>query len=257
MTEVHTLITDTLMGALAAALGAALLRRPQSPLPARLWGYAFLGFALAALSAGAWHGFHVSLGARVSFWIWRVTVYSIGAFGLAAVSGTILASTDGRARAALLILMGTITAAYGVHVATHRAFIYVLAFQGAAMVLLLSIHAYSASERRDPASPWMIAGVLVSAMGATAQAARLSPHPSFDHNDLFHVVQMVGSYLFFRGAGLLGAGPGEEAVRGLILGLRERGYPAPTRSATSSTSAGQAPRLARGSHPWCRCRAGH
>jgi hypothetical protein len=213
MTELHTVVTDTLMGTLAAALGVALLLQPgplllqpgppSRSLPTRLWAAAFLGFAVAALSGAAWHGFHVALGPRVSFWIWKVTVYAIGLFGLSAVTGSILASTEGRARAALLALMGTISAVYFVHMATHREFVYVLAFQAAAMTLLFSIHAHGAWKARDAASPWMIAGVLVSTLGAAAQAARLSPHPSFDHNDLFHVVQMVGSYLFFRGARLL------------------------------------------------------
>jgi len=34
---------------------------------------------------------------------------------------------------------------------------------------------------------------------ALVQAFRLAPHPQFNHNDLFHVVQMGALYLLYRG----------------------------------------------------------
>jgi hypothetical protein len=50
---------------------------------------------------------------------------------------------------------------------------------------------------------WLIAGVLVSLVAAIVQARRLAPHRHFNHNDLYHVIQMAALYAFYRGGALL------------------------------------------------------
>jgi hypothetical protein len=45
--------------------------------------------------------------------------------------------------------------------------------------------------------------VLVSLVAAIVQARRLAPHRQFNHNDLYHVIQMVALYAFYRGGTLL------------------------------------------------------
>jgi hypothetical protein len=43
----------------------------------------------------------------------------------------------------------------------------------------------------------------VAAVAGAIQWARLAPHVHFNHNDLFHVVQMASLYLLYRGGLLL------------------------------------------------------
>ena len=45
---------------------------------------------------------------------------------------------------------------------------------------------------------YLLAGVLVCLAGAYVQMARLIPHRLFNHNDLFHVVLVIGSGLLFE-----------------------------------------------------------
>ena len=47
---------------------------------------------------------------------------------------------------------------------------------------------------------WHAAGLLVSIVGLVIQQGHLSPHPNFNHNDLFHCIQIVALWCFFRGA---------------------------------------------------------
>jgi hypothetical protein len=49
----------------------------------------------------------------------------------------------------------------------------------------------------------MIAGVLVSFVAGLVQAFRVSPNRWFNHNDLYHVIEIVALYLFYRGGVLL------------------------------------------------------
>ena len=46
---------------------------------------------------------------------------------------------------------------------------------------------------------WMLAGVAVSVMGALVQASGFALHAHFNHNDLYHVIQIGAMFLFYRG----------------------------------------------------------
>jgi hypothetical protein len=54
--------------------------------------------------------------------------------------------------------------------------------------------------RGRPESRYLLAGILVCLFGACVQIGRLAPHRLFNHNDLFHVVLMVGAGLLFQAA---------------------------------------------------------
>ncbi|MFA5516389.1 MAG: hypothetical protein WDA20_08890, partial [Desulfuromonadales bacterium] len=57
--------------------------------------------------------------------------------------------------------------------------------------------------RRRPAAGWIAGGILVSFVAAGVQATRLAPHPFFNHNDLYHIIQIGAFYLLYRGGRLL------------------------------------------------------
>jgi hypothetical protein len=50
---------------------------------------------------------------------------------------------------------------------------------------------------------WILSGVAVSVLSAAIQRSGYDVHVHFNHNDLYHVVQIAGLYLFYRGASLL------------------------------------------------------
>jgi hypothetical protein len=49
---------------------------------------------------------------------------------------------------------------------------------------------------------WLRAGAVLSVAGLLIQLGRVSFHPNFNHNDLYHCVQTVALYFLFRGARL-------------------------------------------------------
>jgi hypothetical protein len=53
---------------------------------------------------------------------------------------------------------------------------------------------------RDPASRWILAGVGVSVLAAGVQASGLALHRHFNHNDLYHVIQIAAMILLYAGA---------------------------------------------------------
>ncbi len=50
---------------------------------------------------------------------------------------------------------------------------------------------------------WLKRAIAVSVAGLAVLVLKLSPHRHFNHNDLFHAVQMGGLYCLYRGAALL------------------------------------------------------
>ena len=57
-------------------------------------------------------------------------------------------------------------------------------------------------RHRDDYSKWLSLAVLVNLAGAAVQMSRVRLHAYFNHNDLFHVIQLVAMVLFYRGATL-------------------------------------------------------
>ena len=55
-------------------------------------------------------------------------------------------------------------------------------------------------SRRGRNTKWHAAGLILSVVGLVIQQGHLSIHPSFNHNDLFHCVQIVALCCFFCGA---------------------------------------------------------
>jgi hypothetical protein len=60
-----------------------------------------------------------------------------------------------------------------------------------------------APERRQAGVRWLKRGILVSAVGLVILVGKLSLHQHFNQNDMYHLVQMVGLYCFYRGACIL------------------------------------------------------
>jgi hypothetical protein len=55
-------------------------------------------------------------------------------------------------------------------------------------------------EKRHRGHQWLKGGILVTAIGLLIQVSGWSIHEHFNHNDIYHLVQMVGIYFFYRGA---------------------------------------------------------
>lgn len=68
-------------------------------------------------------------------------------------------------------------------------------------LLLLALLALGG--RRRPGARSLLAGVLVGFAGALVQRSGFALHPHFNHNDLFHVVEMAGVWLYYRAAAAL------------------------------------------------------
>lgn len=203
LAEPMTLMTDYALAALGVWLGLRTWRAaaPGSD-PRRTWAAAFWAVAAAAALGGSAHGFAPYLSASAASLLWRATMLAIGL-----TSGLLLwaaaRAVAPRGRRALALLGWAIVAevaAYGVWVcAVDDDFSAAVLQYGGAMAIVLAIHLVLAARGRRGAR-WIAGGIVVSFAAAAIQQAGIAPHPRFNHNDLYHVVQMVGLWLLYLGA---------------------------------------------------------
>lgn len=85
----------------------------------------------------------------------------------------------------------------------HRSLWNITLFQiGLGSAFMISGALTSAISRRDEATQWLIGGVVLSLLGLGVQQGGIGLGPNFNHNDLYHCVQIGALYLFYRGARL-------------------------------------------------------
>jgi hypothetical protein len=70
-----------------------------------------------------------------------------------------------------------------------------------------------ATSRREGVL-WLKRAIAVSVAGLAVLVLKLSPHVHFNHNDLYHAIQMGGLYCLYRGADLLEGLSGSDRRRG-------------------------------------------
>ena len=57
--------------------------------------------------------------------------------------------------------------------------------------------------QREAVLPGLVGGVLVSLVAGIIQARRIGVHRYFNHNDVYHVIQVIALFLVYRGGALL------------------------------------------------------
>jgi Family of unknown function (DUF6962) len=206
ITEPTTMLTDYLLGGLALWFAWKLARQGRSSAqqPVVLWAVAFAGLAAAAFSGGTYHGFAEHLGSAALTISWKVVVYAIGTVSLALSCAATMAAFQGRPRRVLIGLAAAKFIAYAAWMVQHDDLIYAILDYAPALLYVLVLQAWAWS-RHEESGPWIVAGVLVSFAAAAVQQSGFALHQYFNHNDLYHVIQMAGVYLLYRGGRLLGA----------------------------------------------------
>jgi hypothetical protein len=92
---------------------------------------------------------------------------------------------------------------------THRALwnltIYAVGASGAFMTA--GVHA-AYIRREDGTVRWLVLGILVTIIGGIVQQSGIRRGEHFNHNDVYHLIQIVGLYFFFRCAQTVRDRPG-------------------------------------------------
>ena len=188
MSEPTTLVTDYLLFVAALVFAVRLWRG------FRAWSLAFVFTALASLLGGTYHGFVHVLTPFAADVTWKATVFSIGLASFFFLLGT------AHALAAFAVVKLILYTSWMI---THDAFVWVILDYGVTLLIIAAVQIAAWIRERAPSAPWVIGSIAVSIIGALVQASGFTLHRHFNHNDLYHVIQLVALWLLYRGGRLM------------------------------------------------------
>ena len=193
------MLTDYALAGVTGWLAWSLFRSREGQRSRSLWALAFAALALGAALGGTWHGFAPLFAETAVLLLWKATVFSVGIASFGMLSGSAVATTAGGIRSALVAVAAAKLAIYLGWMLGHSAYIYVILDTGSALAAIAVLHLWSAARARDPASRWMLGAAGVSVSAAAVQASGFALHRHFNHNDLYHVIQVAAMFLFWAG----------------------------------------------------------
>lgn len=192
-TELTTGATDAIIAFEAIACAALLWRfRAADAFKVGIWAWVFGLLTVASVLGAIAHALAISEGLRAV--LWRPLYLSLGLVVALFALGAVY-DWKGR-RAAVRLLPIVLPAALGFFVVTQMlsgAFLVFVLYEAVAMLVALGIYGTLAIRGRRGAG-LVALGVLLSIIAAGIQATgsiRLDLIVPFDHNGVFHLVQMV------------------------------------------------------------------
>lgn len=192
--EPATLLTDVVLAALSWWFAWKLSVRTADA-SRRWWSRAFVCVGAGSLVGGLWHGFHGAMSPGLDASWWRLCLLLTLASSLCLWQATAIKFPP--QRATFWPRLGWVKALACATVAmAWPEFSVVLADFAASMLFLATRSVVAAPQ---PGTRYFLAGVALFALGGVVQAAQWAPHHNFNHNDLFHVIQLGGNWLIYLG----------------------------------------------------------
>lgn len=199
--ELTTSATDVILALLNFGLAWSLLRSMKDKRKGRIWAAALMLLGLAAATGAVRHGFAWDEGMR--WWFRQPLNLCLGlAMGLF-VTGMVYDLR--RASLPRYLLPGMLFIGllfYAVTLTIEGSFIVFIAYEATALLTALCVYLYLGSRKQFPGAYLMAGGIVVSIAAAVIQATKVLHFTliwEFDHNGVFHLVQLPGVWLLYAG----------------------------------------------------------
>lgn len=200
--EPATLITDYLLAMLGGVCGWRLRCLAGGENVPQLWWSRALWFsAMAAAVGGSHHGFGPMLSAGASEALWRATLLLIGLTGAAMALMLVHEMAPQAHRRRWQWFVWAKFGAFALLGLARPVFLVAMIDYGLAMVALAAAALFTRRPWRGP----MLAAIALSALAAAVQQGQWGFSARFNHNDVYHVIQGCGVFLFYRAGRHLGA----------------------------------------------------
>lgn len=202
-TEQTTAATDVIMAILALIVTIKVNQAGKNIdlKKTRIWVWAFGLLTFASATGAIAHGFQMSK--LTNFIFWQPLNLALGvAIGLF-VAGVVYDFMNySLPRTLIPALMVVATLFYTVTVMIPNAFIVFIIYEAIAMLFSFIVYTVLATRNKVKGSGLMAAGILVTIIAAAIQAIETIKFTfiwEFDHNGIFHIVQMIGILILLRG----------------------------------------------------------
>lgn len=211
-TELTTGATDALLGILAYGCVLYLSRyRQVDRWKVGIWMWVLGILAAAALLGAIIHGFDLSH--ALSQLLWRPLFFLLGLLvALFVVAAAYDMSGRSAARRVLVLMIPLSIAFFGITQLASGTFLAFIVYEALAMCLALGIYVSLAARRQLRGADLMAAAILLNIVAAGIQASSSVSFTlvwPFDHNGVFHLVQIMAVVVLMFGlrAALCNAAP--------------------------------------------------
>lgn len=200
-TELTTAVTDAAVGILCLAVVWWLVAIPVNATWKRaLWCWVFGLLGLASVLGAVVHGLELSESVRAV--LWRPLYLSLGlTVALFVIGGIYDWRGEAAARALLPWAVGIGASFFALTQLLGGAFLIFVVYEAIAMVATLAMYVFLSTTRRLAGATMITVGIGLSIVAAAVQASALSVRliVPFDHNGLFHVVQLIATTALANG----------------------------------------------------------
>ena len=193
-TELTTSATDAVLAIECAVILVYLWRHPTGGRwRIRLWCWAFGLLGVGSFLGAVVHGLEMPQALRAA--LWKPLYLSLGLVIAIFLVGALL---DWRGRVAATRLLpwslGLGVIFFGLTEFLGRGFIVFVVYEAAGMVVALAIYSFLAVTNRLRGAAVVATAILLNLVAGAAQASSVSftVFVPFDHNGVFHLIQMVG-----------------------------------------------------------------
>ena len=157
----------------------------------------FLFMGLAGLFGALTHGFGPDISQRNHQFLWRITLVCIGLTTVFMLLGGLTHILPDPSWIHWLPVIGLII--FIAAIFKNDKFKTVVLFYVPGMILVLVMMVVSYFTTHNDGALWIIASIVIGFVGAGIQQSGFSLHTHFNHNDIYHVIQMGGMILLYKG----------------------------------------------------------
>jgi len=196
--EPTTAITDFIIGVLGMAFGWQLFNIPDS-LFHFLWGNCFFAVGIGGFLGGISHGFGPRFSELLKKIIWRSTLIFVGVTGLSLSLAALTFFTNDKVQNLLMIIAALMLIFYFIQINKQDTFGQAVKFYFPLIVVSLFGFSIAYVTTGYLGALFCSIGLVVSLVASWIQMSGISLHQHFNHNDLFHMIQILGMVLMYRG----------------------------------------------------------
>lgn len=158
---------------------------------------------MGALLGGIAHGFGPLLSQVLKEIVWKTTLILIGLTTCYILLSALAAVFPFEWYTLLRWIAFLVTGVYVFIIIRDSDFANVIRFYAPMLIIVCLLMLYLFLEGDHTGSGLFLTGLIVTLTGAVMHMKGVSIHRHFNHNDLYHVIQMVGLWYIYKGGVML------------------------------------------------------
>lgn len=201
ISEPMTVFTDLLITVFAFWFANRIFKsaNQKSDLSLKAWAVGFLAIGLGAFLGAFSHGLVQMVSEKTIGYAWALTLINIGVVSACVLLATALRYLTGFLKKVVMIFVFLKFLVYLVAIQRSQEFVIAIADYFPVLLVALVLSTYTFMKKKLNSEKYIAIGILTSILGALVQRSGFTLHMHFNHNDLYHVIQIVGLYFIYKG----------------------------------------------------------